>query len=134
MLSVLFRLSVALGQKRSSSSLEISSIPHSHRQRREAENTPLTQVFAFQYQCQNPRQLIKRRPTRLTKGMAISERDIWRAANLLIEQHGSDAASTAIQRAGRMLDQGDSVGWRVWRGLGCRSAPGGATAQVELHR
>lgn len=99
MLSVLFRLSVALGQKRSSSSLETSSIPHSHRQRREAENTPLTQVFAFQYQCQNPRQLIKRRPTRLTKGMAIYERDIWRAANLLIEQHGSDAASTAIQRA-----------------------------------
>jgi hypothetical protein len=44
----------------------------------------------------------------------ISEVDIWRAANLLIRQHGAGAASKATQRAGQMLDRGDSAGWQTW--------------------
>lgn len=44
----------------------------------------------------------------------ISELDVWRAANLLISQHGTGAASAATRLAGRMLDRGDSDGWQVW--------------------
>jgi hypothetical protein len=44
----------------------------------------------------------------------ISEIDTWRAANLLIRQHGAGAAPEATRRAGRMLDRGDSDGWQVW--------------------
>lgn len=40
--------------------------------------------------------------------------DIYRAANLLIRQHGADAASAATKRAGTMLDRGDAEGWHVW--------------------
>jgi hypothetical protein len=44
----------------------------------------------------------------------VPEIDVWRAANLLIRQHGARAASKATQRAGQMLDRGDSDGWPVW--------------------
>lgn len=40
----------------------------------------------------------------------VFERDIWRAADLLIRQHGANAVSEATRLAGRMLDNGDSVG------------------------
>ena len=37
-----------------------------------------------------------------------SDLDIWRAANLLIRQHGADAEVVAAQRADEMLDRGES--------------------------
>jgi len=40
--------------------------------------------------------------------------DIWRAANLLICQHGQDAEIVAAQRADLMLDRGDWEGRWVW--------------------
>jgi hypothetical protein len=37
----------------------------------------------------------------------IPDRDIWRAANLLIGQHGADAEIVAARRADEMLERGD---------------------------
>jgi hypothetical protein len=44
----------------------------------------------------------------------IPDLDIWRAANLLIRQHGDDAEIAAAQRADLMLDRGDQDGQLVW--------------------
>ena len=44
----------------------------------------------------------------------IPERGIWRAANLLIDEHGTDAEIVAAQRADEMLDRGDRDGQVVW--------------------
>ena len=41
--------------------------------------------------------------------------DIWRAARLLIDQHGEDAALRAAQRADELLEAGDMDGVAVWR-------------------
>lgn len=43
------------------------------------------------------------------------EIDIWRAANLLVQRHGADAAVAAAQRADELLAQGDTEGQRVWK-------------------
>ncbi len=43
-----------------------------------------------------------------------SEIDIYRAANLLIKQHGEDAARHAAKRAVTLLEAGDMEGCRVW--------------------
>src|ERR1051325_5103466 len=40
--------------------------------------------------------------------------DIWRAANLLISQHGENAEVVAAQRADVMLERCDPEGWLVW--------------------
>jgi len=40
--------------------------------------------------------------------------DIWRAANLLINQHGENAEIVAAQRADLMLERGDQDGRFVW--------------------
>jgi hypothetical protein len=45
----------------------------------------------------------------------VPEADIWRAANLLIREHGDGAEITAARRAEEMLDQGDRDGQRVWQ-------------------
>ena len=45
----------------------------------------------------------------------VPDADIWRAANLLVREHGEDAEITAARRAGEMLDQGDRDGQRVWQ-------------------
>ena len=42
--------------------------------------------------------------------MAIDDMDGWRAANLLVKQHGEDAALVAAQRADDLLAQGDIEG------------------------
>jgi hypothetical protein len=61
----------------------------------------------------------------------ISDLDIYRAANMLIDRHGDDA----LIEAGRMIDQmladGDSEGRIVWRRIkraieALQAAPGGA--------
>lgn len=44
----------------------------------------------------------------------VSELDIWRSANLLIQQHGDQADLKAIQRAEAMLGKGNLDGHRVW--------------------
>jgi hypothetical protein len=44
----------------------------------------------------------------------IPDIDIWRAANLLIRQHGVEAKIVAAQRADELLDRGDVDGQRVW--------------------
>jgi hypothetical protein len=44
----------------------------------------------------------------------IGDSDIWRAANLLIRQHGSDAELEAAKRADLMLERGDRDGQMVW--------------------
>jgi hypothetical protein len=45
----------------------------------------------------------------------ISELDIWRAANLLIREHGDDAELEAARRADLMLERGDLDGQLIWK-------------------
>jgi hypothetical protein len=44
----------------------------------------------------------------------VPDRDIWRAVNLLIREHGDGAEFVAAQRADEMLDRGDRDGQMVW--------------------
>jgi hypothetical protein len=44
----------------------------------------------------------------------IPDRDIWRAANLLIRKHSVDAELVAARRADDMLERGDRDGQVVW--------------------
>ena len=44
----------------------------------------------------------------------IPDRDIWRAANLLIREHGAEAEIVAARRADEMLERGDQEGRFVW--------------------
>lgn len=41
--------------------------------------------------------------------------DIWRAANLMIEMLGEDAARKAAMRADALLEQGDTEGFFSWK-------------------
>jgi hypothetical protein len=43
--------------------------------------------------------------------------DIWRAANLLIKQHGENAEIVAAQRSDQMLERGDRDGQLLWLGI-----------------
>ena len=45
----------------------------------------------------------------------ISDIDIYRAANLLVKQHGEDALINAAMRVDAMLEKGDLDGLAVWR-------------------
>lgn len=45
----------------------------------------------------------------------ISDLDIWRAANLLIRQHGTEAEIEAARRFDLMLERGDLDGQAVWK-------------------
>lgn len=44
----------------------------------------------------------------------ISDLDIWRAANLIINQYGVDAEIEAARKADLMLERGDRDGQLVW--------------------
>lgn len=44
----------------------------------------------------------------------LPDRDIWRAANLLIREHGDGAEFVAARHADEMLDRGDVEGESVW--------------------
>ena len=48
----------------------------------------------------------------------VSELDIYRAANLLIERHGPDAPTEAARMIDRMLELSDGEGQAVWRRIG----------------
>lgn len=45
----------------------------------------------------------------------IPDLDIFRAANVLIDQHGADAPVEAAMRVDALLDKGDLDGRAVWR-------------------
>src|SRR3982074_596248 len=45
---------------------------------------------------------------------AVSDLDIYRAANLLIQRHGRDVVVEAGRLVGLMLDRGDMEGRQVW--------------------
>ena len=62
----------------------------------------------------------------------ISELDIYRAANLLIDRHGGDALIQAARMIDRMLDLGDPEGRQVWKRIkraieALQAAPSGVT-------
>ena len=44
----------------------------------------------------------------------IPDRDIWRAANLLIRKHGANAEVVAARRGGEMPERSDPDGQLVW--------------------
>ncbi len=44
-----------------------------------------------------------------------SDLDVFRTAQVLIREHGDDAAIEAAQRADAMLERGDMEGAAVWR-------------------
>jgi hypothetical protein len=44
----------------------------------------------------------------------VPDRDIWRAANLLIRKHGAEAEIVAARRADEMLERGDREGQLLW--------------------
>ena len=44
-----------------------------------------------------------------------SDPDIFRAAKLLVDQHGEDAPLRAAERADELLDGGDTEGAAIWR-------------------
>lgn len=45
----------------------------------------------------------------------VPEIDIWRAANLLIRQHGDVAEIVAARRADELLDRDDRDGQMIWQ-------------------
>ena len=45
----------------------------------------------------------------------IYDRDIFRAAQLLVKRHGADAPIVAAQRADELFNEGDLDGVAVWR-------------------
>jgi hypothetical protein len=47
----------------------------------------------------------------------ISDLDIYRAAKLLIDQHGQEAPIRAAERADELLETGDCDGAGVWRAI-----------------
>ncbi|WP_207479612.1 DUF6961 family protein [Arenibaculum pallidiluteum] len=64
------------------------------------------------------------------------EADIYRAANLLIQQHGDEAAIHAAMRADELREQGDEAGYATWKrivtaidALQAQSIPPGSSRQ-----
>ena len=53
-------------------------------------------------------------PTKSTACRVLSDLDIYRAANLLIQRHGRDAAVEAGRLVDLMLGRGDMEGRQVW--------------------
>ncbi len=65
-----------------------------------------------------------------------SDLDIYRAANILVKQHGADAPIRAAMRADELLEAGDLAGLAVWKRivkaveeLLSKERPAGVTAQ-----
>jgi hypothetical protein len=44
----------------------------------------------------------------------MSDLDIWRSANVMIQYHGDNARLEAARRANRLLAQGDADGCFAW--------------------
>lgn len=45
----------------------------------------------------------------------IPDKDIWRAALLMVKRYGADAATQAAMRADGLLAEGDADGCAVWK-------------------
>jgi len=60
--------------------------------------------------------------------------DIWRAANLLVMRHGSDAALVAAQRADELLEAGDIDGCAIWKRILAAVAELARTTPAEGER
>ena len=45
----------------------------------------------------------------------IDDRDIWRAAELLVDRYGDGAGAEAAKRADELLRRGDADGGAAWR-------------------
>ena len=45
----------------------------------------------------------------------LEDIDVWRAANLLIKQHGADAELVAARRVDDMITEGDPAGETTWK-------------------
>jgi hypothetical protein len=45
----------------------------------------------------------------------MDDKDVWRAADLLIKQHGDEAEFFAVRRVDDMIERGDPVGEAVWK-------------------
>lgn len=45
----------------------------------------------------------------------VTDTDIWRAANMMIELYGKDAGLKAAMRGDALLEQGDADGFFVWK-------------------
>ena len=45
----------------------------------------------------------------------ISDREVWTAANLIVERHGANAQIEAARMIDRMLDRGDREGQLTWQ-------------------
>ena len=44
----------------------------------------------------------------------IDDRDVWRAAVLIVKRYGDDATLEASARADQLLDEGDMAGAATW--------------------
>jgi hypothetical protein len=67
----------------------------------------------------------------------IPDRDIWRAANLLIREHCANAEIVAARRADDMAERGDHDGKSVWLRISgwlskCRPHPGASRTDGVL--
>ena len=47
--------------------------------------------------------------------MAVPGIDIWRSAQILVDNHGADAPVVASKRAAEMINRGDAEGLAVWK-------------------
>ena len=50
-----------------------------------------------------------------TGTQVVTDVDVWRAATILIKNHGEDAALVAAQRADELLAEGDVEGEKVFK-------------------
>ena len=51
----------------------------------------------------------------MARSPVTNDPDIYRAAKLLIDQHGENAPLRAAERADQLLDAGDMIGAATWR-------------------
>ncbi len=49
--------------------------------------------------------------------MTVSDLDVFRSANVLVNRHGAEATIHAAMHADAMLEKGDLDGQRVWLGI-----------------
>lgn len=48
------------------------------------------------------------------KARGVTEQDIWRAAQLLVDRLGADARALAARRAHELRETGDTAGHDLW--------------------
>ena len=65
--------------------------------------------------------------------VTIPDLDLWRAANLVIRQHGPDAELEAAKRADLMLERSDFDGQAVWKRIRRAVVELQAPAKGPLH-